>query len=146
MNEFTIDQLANIITIISGSMTMLGISGIVTWGLFKRKKYQLAEKIIVISTYSIKCFLCTILLLIMVMVFKLLYIGLALLLTGKFYATSWHPFSDIRHLICYLTVSIFTMPIYMMLCLCIYDWSLHPIKKMIKLLKRQKEHNDANHE
>ncbi len=137
MNEFTISQFANIISIISGAMTILGISGIVTWGLFKREEELLANKIIAVSTYSVKCFLCIILLFTIIIMFKVLYIEFVLLLTGKFIETSWHPFTDLIHSICYITISLFIIPLYVILCLCIYSWSLLPIRKFIKLLKKK---------
>ena len=56
-----LQTIANIISIIAGIITILGIGGIVTWSLSKKGKSQFSDTVLSVFSYGIKTVSCIIL-------------------------------------------------------------------------------------
>ncbi len=55
-------DVADVISVISGIMTILGVSGLVTWGFFTEQRGTLAENAISVFALSVKVGVCALLL------------------------------------------------------------------------------------
>jgi len=119
---------ADIITVVSGIMTILGVSGFLTWSIFKGKDGLLSEKLLSIFAYSVKSAICISLLPILAMLLYfpwMFFVGFA---GGDINAT---PFSGrawpIANYVGTTVLALFVVPAYVVICACIFEWSFDPL-------------------
>jgi len=130
----TLDKIADWITIIAGSMTILGLSGVVSWGIGKHFSSAAANRIYQISLSVLKFGLSFLLLFIVFFIWQFCYGELVLLAKGSyshgtFYWDINHP---IPHIVCYtITIPIFLF-IFIACALCVVMGSLSPFTAIPK--------------
>src|SRR5271169_6771097 len=70
----TFSDFANYVSTISGIMTILGIGGIISWGVAERTRNTFAARVVLILSYSIKTALVCALLIPLKFVWQTLYV------------------------------------------------------------------------
>ena len=135
-----ISNIADIITIIAGTMTILGISGFLTWSMFKEKNGLLSDKLLSIFSYSIKCALCLAILPFIGLLVFFPWIFAVSLAGGD---TSGFPFSGrelpLGNYIGTFIIALLIVPIYVVICSCILEWSFMPLSRFAKAFSRKKD-------
>ncbi len=128
----TIDKIADWFSIVAGSMTILGLSGVVSWGIGKHFSNAIANKVYQISLSVFKLGLSFLLLFIIFFIWKFFYGEMIIFskdtwANGTFY---WDTNYPIPHLVCYaVTIPIFSF-LYVICALCIVMGSLSPFKSI----------------
>jgi hypothetical protein len=139
-NGITLSNIADIVTLVAGGMTILGVGGLVTWSFFKDGKDGFSSVILTVFSYSIKTALCLAIIPFMFAIMILPWI-FAVAFAGGDTATS--PFShDTWPLGNYIGTSVvllFAVPVYFLICSCIYTWSFRPFKRFQKLFSGDDE-------
>ena len=139
---------ADIIGIISGLMSIVGISGILGWSIFRKGKSPLANTILQIFAYSIKIFLCIILLGALLLLLQLPWM-IVVDSTGGTSSTQgewidgvgYVPVPFFSYLFSYgnhlgtILIGLFAIPFYILCCACLFTWSLKPLKNFLKIFK-----------
>ena len=119
-----LQTIANIISIIAGIITILGIGGIVTWSLSKKGKTQWSDTVLSVSSYGIKTAFCIIL--------GTIILWICVIITSRITVTSEGPVNELVwwqfyfNLAVYFVLAVFAVAIYLVLCSCIYKSSLEP--------------------
>jgi len=136
--EQGISQIANLITIISGTMTILGVSGFLTWSIFSGKDGLLSERLLSIFAYSIKSAMC---------LAVIPFIGMLIFFPWIFAVgfaggdPNLLPFSGkefpIGNYIGTFIIAMFSVPAYIILCSCIFEWSFKPISRFVKTFSKK---------
>ncbi|MCB0450967.1 MAG: hypothetical protein KDC97_12695 [Confluentibacter sp.] len=138
MEEFNkLSGIADIITIIAGTMTILGVSGLVTWSFFKEKKGGFPEIILSIFVYSIKTALCLVILPVMALILFFPWMIAVGFSGGDINA---FPFSGrefpLGNYIGTLVISMLAVPLYVLISASIYLWSPSPFIKFYRIFSR----------
>ena len=130
--------IVNVVSLVSGTMTIFGLSGLVTWSLFKKERGYFDNKVLSIFAFSIKSFLCSILLLIMYGLSAFPYGFVIMLYKGHLGADFfyWDEKAPIVYILAYLFAALLAVPIFCILATCIYSWSLRPIVKLWRIFTR----------
>ena len=130
---------ANWISIIAGFFTILGLSGIVTWSVFKKEKSQWATTVLSSFNYSMKTAICLILAARLGGIYVLLYSFSMVMLKGDASPLWWESDKAIFHIIPHFILSAIAIPFYLILCACIYKFSIEPIQRFIEIFRNQKK-------
>lgn len=131
-----LQTIANIISIIAGIITILGIGGILTWSLSRKGKTQWSENVLSVFSYGIKTALCIIWGGIMLWVY--------LMITSMITFTSARPLNApvlwqfYFNLAVYFVLAVFAVPIYLVLCSCIYKSSWDPWQRFLEIFYKRK--------
>ena len=134
-----LQEWANWISIIAGFFTIFGLSGVVTWSVFKKERSQLATTVLSIFNYSMKTALCLILAAVFCGIFMLLNVILMVALKDGTELYWWESGKTLYHIPTYFVLSAILVPIYFILCECIYKYSIEPIQRFIERFKNQKK-------
>jgi len=129
------DEIANVITIISGVMTIFGITGIVGWSLSKEAGQNLSEASISIFAKSFKLALCIVTFLVLVLPIQAIYVLIVLAVGDGIMPAStaspefwWRESDWYAYLLGYCVVVLVAVPLYALSASSIYTWSLRPIR------------------
>ena len=124
-----LSDVADVISLISGIMTILGISGFITWGLFSEQRGNLADDAISVFALSLKAGICVLLLWPMAVLFFVLHIFVVLSMGpgaidgGTMF---WNAAYPVAYFVSYLVNTLVWVPLYAILCACVFAWSLKP--------------------
>lgn len=127
-----LNLISTIVSIVSGLMTILGISGVVTWGFKNTETRPGADSIIIIFVYSIKFFINTIILAVLSLLAYMMNFGVVLVLKGHIQAESneyWEKGYEFQHILSYLIVALLFIPMFLLLSATVYQWSFSPFNK-----------------
>lgn len=140
MDRSQLSYFADIIGIISGIMALLGMGGILSWSVFKKGKTPFSDMVLSIFAYSIKTALCLLLILPVAGFAYLPMMILVATLTGRTTSEEFAVFSPSTSF-CIVTVvlGMILIPIYLVLCACIYQWSDKPWEDLLSKLRRERE-------
>lgn len=160
MDNNQISYFADIVSIIAGLMTMLGIGGIVTWSLSKKHRSTFDDRVVSIAVYSAKIFLCMLPLwlypiyreIVLPISGALLRDGFGMDIGSWPYQMWWDKEHPAPYLICHIFFGLIIVPLYYLFCKSLFQWSLRPIKIFFRVftnrhnLKSEElsEHNKAN--
>jgi hypothetical protein len=146
MDRVQIAITADIISIVSGIITILGIGGILSWSFFKGHSGQLSNTVLGIVSYVLKIGLCLFLgvafiLLAAVMISTLQFWVLPLALTSlptynfyKYDATVETP----ARLIAVVTSILVLLPAYLLSCASVFNGSIEPWRRFISVFRHKK--------
>jgi hypothetical protein len=135
------DFLSKAIAITADIMTIIGLSGILTWSIF-HKESRLADKVLEIFAYSIKTFFCLIIFSVFYLIFIVLFAYSRLFLTGLTGVSAdmsnfwWSSKDSIGVLLAYLIAGLIAIPLFIISCACIFQWSFNPFKGLLSKFKR----------
>jgi hypothetical protein len=137
MNKLNL--IANIISIIAGAMTILGISGIVGWSLFGKDRGPLQRKIAAVFAFSLKTAFCMILLVLIGGPAFVVYAMTIEFFGGGFSTANafWDPAKPVAYLVAYLFITLLFDTSYLILCSCIYEWSLGPFRRLRRGFRKE---------
>ena len=110
----TFPEFANWVTVVSGSMTIIGLSGLFSWGIFSRSRGGLSATVFEVFAYSWKTGLCLLLLVPFYIIWYLLY-GELLSFVTRGYAIKdfyWDSLYPIRYSATYLATGLVLLPVY----------------------------------
>ncbi|MDX6559124.1 MAG: hypothetical protein QOF72_2173 [Blastocatellia bacterium] len=137
MNKLSLT--ANIISIVSGFITILGIGGIVSWSIFGKDRGAFQRKVALIFAFSLKTAFCLIVLSLVgffALLIHVIIIGFSRGLTSStFY---WDAQNPTFYLISYGFQILFLLPLYLILCSCIYEWSFEPLKRLTSAFNKNR--------
>lgn len=134
-----LQTIANIISIIAGLITILGIGGIVSWSIFKKSRPQWSDTVLSVFSYGIKTAWCITLGAITLSIY--LSIAWFILATEEalfFDSAWWQNAKFLFEIAVYLVLAVFHMPIYLVLCSCIYKSSWGPWQRFWEILFKKK--------
>lgn len=127
------DKIANIITIISGIMTIFGITGIIGWCLSKESGQSLSQASMSIFAKAFKIALCIVSFLILLIPIQAIHILIVLSIGDSYISASiknpefwWRDSDWYAYLVSYCVVVLIGMPLYALSASSIYTWSLRP--------------------
>lgn len=127
------DKLANIITIISGIMTIFGITGIVGWSLSRESEQSLSQASISIFARAFKIALCIVSFLVLLIPIQAIHISIILSIGDSYMPGSmknpefwWRDSDWYAYLVSYCVVVLVGVPLYALTASSIYTWSLRP--------------------
>ena len=135
----TFSEFADIVTVVSGAMTILGIGGIVSWGFFARTTNALASRIITVFAYSIKTFIAALLVAPAYEIWYWIHTRTILFLhgfiaIGHIYCDSSLPLSYVASYVVSLSL---VVPLYSVIVACLYKASLKPVRQIVGALLRK---------
>lgn len=119
---------ADVVTVISGAFTILGVSGVLSWSLFGHGPTAFTRLVLTISAFSIKSFFCLVLLGVAFALIGAGQVVLALAFKGE--AVYWEKDHPLPHVGAWLILLMPTLPFCVAFCLCIYQSSWHPIVQL----------------
>jgi len=145
-NRMELSYFADIVTIISGFMTIIGISGVVTWSLTRNSKTLLEERIVAVFVISVKCFIC---ILLAVPLYLISYFILGFIIVflrdifdeyNSAYSWWWSKDHPAAYTVAYIVAFLPSVPIWLLTCKSIIDWSFEPFKYFyVKFTNSSKE-------
>jgi hypothetical protein len=138
----TFSEFADWVTVVSGSMTIIGLGGLFSWGIFGRGRGGLSATVFEVFAYSWKTGLCLLLLVPSYIIWDLLYGELLRFVTRGYLMKDfyWDSLYPIRYSAVYLATSLVLLPVYCLSCLSVYQWSLAPFVSFYKALTHGAEH------
>jgi hypothetical protein len=135
-------EFADIVTVVSGTMTILGIGGIVSWGFLSRGGNELAETIVMVMAYSIRMGVCGLLILPAYVAWDFIYEITLVFLLGSLSMANlyWQNEHPVKYLAAYLLSLSLVLPVYLTIAACVFRSSLKPLIQMGRALlgRRQK--------
>ncbi len=141
MSNISVGDIANIISIIAGLMTILCISGIVPLSFFKEGRSELADTVLTVAGFSIKSFIFLIFLGFVSIFALFLYTLHGLFLDSNSTDTT----VLIASIIGVILSSSIAIPVIIIGGWCIYQWSLIPLRKLVdKFISREKIQYDSS--
>lgn len=127
------DKIANIITIISGIMTIFGVTGIIGWSLSKESGQSLSQASMSIFAKAFKIALCIVSFLILLLPIQAIHILIVLSIGDGYMPAStkslefwWRDSDWYAYLVSYCVVVLIGVPLYALSASSIYTWSLRP--------------------
>lgn len=132
MDRNQLSFIADIVGIVTGFMTLLGIGGIFTWSVFNKKNSPLSERVWEIFGYSIKTFLCLFLTAALYQPFWLL-VSFAAVIFGDGSMKGLQEAIAIRsvpYMLGAVVLGSLFLPLWVTLCMCIYTWSFSPLMRL----------------
>jgi len=132
-----LQKIANIISIIAGIITILGIGGIVTWSLSKKGKTQWSNTVLSVFSYGIKTAFCIIL--------GAMSLWIYLIITSMITVTSEAPVNEpvwrqfYFNFAVYFVLAVFPVSIYLVLCSCIYKSSWDPWQRLWEIVFKKEK-------
>jgi len=145
--------IADVISIIAGGMTILGMGGLITWSIFRPgKRVAFQESVFGVTVAALKLSLCLLLLIFPVtnlfqMVFSEVSLQAATLIPEQYIDLFRQPWWDrqfpIPYAVAWFVSLIVCAFVFMMLCACIMDFSFKPIMKLWRRL-RHLDRSDNN--
>lgn len=136
-----LQKIANIISIIAGIITILGIGGIVTWSISKKGKTQWSDTVLSVFGYGIKTAFCIIFGVIILWIYLLITTIITTVISQgpANEAVWWESAKFYFNLATYLVLAVFAVPLLLVLCSCIYKSSWEPWQRFYeKLFKKTK--------
>ena len=130
-----LQTIANIISIIAGIITILGIGGIVTWSLSKKGKSQFSDTVLSVFSYGIKTASCIILGAIILWIYLIITSIITVSSEGPVNKPVWWYFYF--NLAVYFVPAVFLVPTYSVVCSCIYKSSWDPWQRFLEILFRK---------
>lgn len=127
------DKFANIVTIISGLMTIFGVTGIIGWSLSKESGQSLSQASMSVFAKAFKCGLCIVAFLVLLLPIQAIYISIVLSIGNGYLPASmknpefwWRDPDWYAYLVGYSVVVLVGIPLYALSASSIYTWSLRP--------------------
>jgi hypothetical protein len=130
---------ANIISIISGVITILGIGGIVSWSLFSKERRPFQQKVAAVLAFALKTGFCLVTLGLLAWPAFLVY-GTILAFSAKDVSSStlfWNSSEPVQYVVAYIVIGLLFLPLYLVLCSTIYEWSFEPFRRLAKAFRKQ---------
>lgn len=133
-----IDEIANVVSLIAGLMTIFGIGGLFSWSLVRKSNESLPDATISIFAMSLKLGICILLLWIFALpahflhIFVVLTLGKGRMGGADFY---WGGEDWYAYIASYLIGFLVWIPTYLILCACTFSWSFTPVKIFVERLK-----------
>ncbi|PID47031.1 MAG: hypothetical protein CR967_05945 [Proteobacteria bacterium] len=146
------NAIANVISIISGLMTIFGITDIVSWSLTKESNQTLSQASMSIFAKSFKLAICIASFPIFLLLFREIH-SIIILNFGE----GWMPlsFNDPKfwwetrswyaYLVSYFVNVLIGIPLYTITLSCIYTWSLTPFRTFWRHLRNPQQNNLKGH-
>ncbi len=131
MPDVTFADVADVISVVAGLMTILGVGGLVSWSFIQKQRGTLADNSVSIFAFSVKTGLCILLLWPTSLVFFALHVFVVLSLGPGVISGSdffWHPEHPLAYLASYVLNVLLWVPLYILLCACTYTWSFGPFR------------------
>ncbi len=139
MNDF-----ANVVTIVSGLMTIFGITGIVSWSLGREAGQSLPEASMSIFAKSFKLALCVVSLLLFSVVLREIHFAIVLSVGEGWMPMSlsnpdfwWKESGWYAYAISYFVNILIGIPLYALIASSIFTWSLKPFCVFWKYLRNR---------
>ncbi|TVT53433.1 MAG: hypothetical protein FHK80_19005 [Azoarcus sp. PHD] len=136
------DDFANIISIVSGLMTILGITGIVSWSLSKEAGQSISQASMSIFAKSFKLALCVVSLLLFLVVLREIHFAIVLSVGEGWMPGStsdpnfwWKESGWYAYVISYFINILIGIPLYALIASSIFTWSLEPFRVFWKYLR-----------
>ena len=135
----TFGDVANVISVVSGLMTILGIGGIVSWSLVTVERGSLAQNTISVFAAAVKTGLCALslwpafMLFAATHIFVVLSLGPGVVGGQNFFWDSSHPAA---FAFSYLLNTSLWVPVYTLACACIFTWSFGPLRLFVSTFRR----------
>ena len=138
MPTLDLNRVANIISILSGLMTICGFGGVISWTFLKRDRGVLESTIMAIFALSIKTAICLLIFAMMAAVGFYPYLIILAFLRGGAPGGDifWDSFNPIPNILSYCVVLAFMGPFYLLVCLSLYTMSFWPFIQFFKVFLR----------
>ena len=138
------ENFANVISIISGLMTILGITGIVSWSLTKEVSQSISQATMSIFAKSFKLALCVVSLLLFLLVLREVHFTIVLSMGEGWMPASatdpdywWKESGWHAYVISYFIIILIGIPLYALIVSSIYTWSLETFRVFGKYLRNR---------
>ncbi len=129
------DNFANLISIISGIMTIFGVTGVVSWSLYKETGESFSQATMSIFAKSFKLALCIVSFLLFLILLYLIHVSIVISLGEGWMPGStrnpdfWWKNSDwYAYVVSYCLIVLIGIPFYSLIASSIYTWSLSPFR------------------
>jgi hypothetical protein len=138
MDNIKFGDIADVISVIAGLMTIFGFGGFLSWSFFRKDKGTLADNSISVFAFSVKTGICFLLLWPMSALFFGLHIFVVLSLGrgsiggADFFWNSGYPFA---YLASYALAVLLLVPLYIILSACIYTGSFAPFRSFFRAFR-----------
>ena len=141
----TFSEFSDYVTVASGFMTIFGLGGLFSWGIFRRNRSGVSAAVFQIFAYSIKTGMCVLLIFPFLFLWHLLYGNLLSFILGGFAYRDyyWQSEDQVKYIFVYLTTLIILLPLYFVSCLSVYQWSVAPFITFYKTLRYRHEDTAA---
>ena len=125
-------DVANVISVIAGLMTILGIGGLISWSFFRKERGTSADNTISVFAFAIKTGLCLLLLWPFAALFTALHVIVVLSLgpdsIGPDDPFLWDPKHAFAFSVSYILNLLIVAPLYFLVFACIYIGSIRPFR------------------
>lgn len=128
----------NSISLLADVMTIVGITGITSWSLFSKDRGPFQDKVAAIFAYSLKSAICLGLLIVLVGTSKLVLEFFVVLVNGHSSVDDryWSSTEPLGYIVGYLVLVLGHLPVFIIICACIYTWSFQPIRRFISAFRQ----------
>jgi hypothetical protein len=138
----TLSDFSSYISIVSGFMTIAGISGVISWSIFERSQNRVARSVLLILAYSLKTALCCALFIPFLWAWRTIYV-FAFRYLGDGTFSYVHPYWDdtapIANTLAYIASVGLLFPTYAISAACIYRFSFAPIAELVAAMKSKSD-------
>lgn len=138
------DNFANFVSIVSGLMTIFGITGIVSWSLSKEVGQSISQASMSIFAKSFKLALCVVSLLLFSVVLREIHFSIVLSVGEGWMPASlfnpdfwWKESGWYAYVISYFVNTLIGIPLYALIASSIYSWSLEPFRVFWQYLRNR---------
>ncbi|TOI59241.1 hypothetical protein [Vibrio parahaemolyticus] len=138
------EQFANLVSIVSGLMTIFGVTGIVSWSLTKEAGQNLSQSSMSIFAKSFKLALCVMSFLIFLVLLREVHFSLVLSIGKGWMPISienqefwWRESDWYAYIISYFINMLIGVPVYSLIVSSIYTWSFKPFRVFWKYLRNR---------
>lgn len=139
-----VDDLANVLSIVSSFMTIFGITGIVSWSLSREAGQSLSQASMSIFAKSFKLALCVVSLLLFLVVLREIHFSIVLSVGEGWMPSSlsnpefwWKESGWYAYVVSYLVNVLVGFPLYALIVSSIFTWSLKPFHVFWKYLRNR---------
>ena len=136
MDRAQLAFIADILGIITGVMTILGLGGILSWGLLRRHDSPLSDRMLEIFGYSVKTFICIVLTFILFQLFwQFTSLASAAFGDGTYRDLQGAiAIASVPYALGALVSGLLFLPLWVVLCVCVYTWSFSPLIRFGKMI------------
>ncbi len=138
MDREQFSLVADILGVVTGVMALLGVSGLLGWSVFDRRKSLLSDWVLLVAGYSVKTAVCVALSFGFFQLFWLLTPLIAALFGDAKHRDLQAAVvaGNLPHTVGALVAGLLLAPVWAVLCTCVYSSSLAPIQRFVKILTR----------
>ena len=139
----TLGLIADMVSIVAGAMTILGIGGLVTWSALRRGgRSPFQEAVLGVAATSLKVGFSLIMLAPFAMIWGTAFQLIVIMVAGMLHSYVvdlirqpwWDPAIPVPYIAAWLVPSLVLLPLYVVTTMCILTWSAEPARGLWRAL------------